>query len=444
MRKASEWVLRAVAIAAVAVILWRWFRPPAELTAVPEVVTARGEALSGALQRWTSSATRAGHVSFDGTPDLRARAWLRALARAGVRIGWSASDAVPIAVAAAPVVDPAGGVRIEVAAPNSALVVVGDPLDMSDTVHAMGAGASITLPSSADTLLARSGATVARIVSPAPATLGDVLVLGHAGWEAKFVAAALEERGWHVQVRLVVAPGIAVTAAGVAPDARPVADTSRLAAVVVLDSGAVDAATGAALARYVQSGGGLVLVGDAGAAPVLRALAPGAKVGAPIPGVPGALHGRAPRRGLALLPIEDQRPDAVVLEREEVSPNAPVAVNARRVGSGRVVQVGYLETWRWRMAGSDEAPAAHRVWWARVVGGVARAPVSPIASADPLGTPSDPAPLAATIDALGPPSAAPHRSRAPSGRLPSDGLLAMIAGAAVLAEVASRRLRGAG
>ena len=444
MRQASEWVLRAVAIAAIAVILWRWFRPPAERAAVPEIVTVRGEASSSALRRWTGGATRAGHVSFDGTPDVRTRAWLRALARAGVRIGWSAGDAVPIAIAATPVVDPAGGVRMEVAAPNSARVVVGDALDMSDTVRAMGAGAAVTLPSSADTLLARSGPTVARIVSPAPATLGDVLVLGHAGWEAKFVAAALEERGWHVQVRLVVAPGIAVTAAGVAPDARPVADTSRLAAVVVLDSGAVDAATSAALARYVHSGGGLVLVGDAGAAPALRALAPGAKAGAPIPGVLGALDGRAPRRGLALLPIEDQRPDAVVLEREEVSPNAPVAVSARRVGSGRVVQVGYLETWRWRMAGSDEAPAAHRAWWARVVGGVARAPVSRIASADPLGTPSDPAPLAATIDALGPPSAAPNRSRAPSGRLPSDGLLATIAGAAVLAEVASRRLRGAG
>src|SRR6478609_10676947 len=98
---------------------------PRRGAAMPEIVTVRGEASSSALRRWTGGATRAGHVSLDVTPDVRTRAWLRALARAGVRIGWSASDAVPIAIAAAPVVDPAGGVRIEVAAPNSARVVVG-------------------------------------------------------------------------------------------------------------------------------------------------------------------------------------------------------------------------------------------------------------------------------------------------------------------------------
>ena len=46
------------------------------------------------------------------------------------------------------------------------------------------------------------------------ARLGAVVIIGRAGWEAKFVAAALEERGWSVRLRVSVAPGIVVTGSG--------------------------------------------------------------------------------------------------------------------------------------------------------------------------------------------------------------------------------------
>jgi hypothetical protein len=98
------------------------------------------------------------------------------------------------------------------------------------------------------------------------------------------------------------------------------------------------------------------------------------------------------------------------------------------------------------LAARDDAPAAHRGWWARLVAAVAYAPAPAVAAGDPLGaTPPEPAPLAATVATLGVPTAAPvdGRREAPGGPRPSDGVLAAIAGAALLGEVASRRLRGA-
>jgi hypothetical protein len=242
-----------------------------------------------------------------------------------------------------------------------------------------------------------------------------------------------------------VAPGIAVTQ-GVSGAPAPALDTATTAAVVLLDSASADAATGARLARYVRDGGGLVLVGDAAAAPTVRALAAGS-VGTVAPGVPGAIDGPTPQRGLALLPVVP-RADAVPLERR----GADVAVAAHRVGAGRVAQVGYVDTWRWRMASADDAPAAHRAWWTRVVGAVAYAAVPnagdetvrALMVSNARSSTNDPAPLASAIAALGPPSAAPStvRGRTPTGPRPSDDALAALAGAALLAEVASRRMRG--
>ena len=42
---------------------------------------------------------------------------------------------------------------------------------------------------------------------------------------------------------------------------------------------------------------------------------------------------------------------------------AASSLAARRAGAGRVVQLGYDETWRWRLAGSGDAPTAHRDYW---------------------------------------------------------------------------------
>ncbi|AHG88063.1 hypothetical protein J421_0526 [Gemmatirosa kalamazoonensis] len=341
-----------------------------------------------------------------------------------------------------------GGTRVDVTAPAGSAVAIGDTLAAGagalDTVRVRGTGASLVTPLGGSATVVRAGAAQATLAAPAAPRLGAVTVLGRAGWEAKFVAAALEERGWSVRLRVAVAPGIDVT-----QGAAEAFDTATTAAVVVLDSGAVDAATAARVARYVRQGGGLVLAGDAAAASSLRTLAAG-DVGAVEAGVPGALDDGTPERGLALFPVAPHA-DAVPLERR----GAHVAVAARRVGAGRVVQAGYVETWRWRMAAADDAPAAHRAWWARVVAAAAYAPVStvPNATDETLGvgavsnarsSSNDPAPLADAIAALGSPSAAPStaRGRTPTGPRPSDGALATLAGAALLAEVASRRLRG--
>ncbi len=462
-RRAGEWTLRAIAVAALALLLWRWTRPAVSGAAVADVIDARADsgrtrrldgasqdaaqdAVQDALGRWTSAPVAAAHVVFGAPPTEPTRSWLRALAGAGMSIGWSAPSAVAVAISASSVVDPAGGVRVDVAAPSGSAVAVGDALALSDTARVTGArrdsagvGRSLVLPAAADTVLARAGATTARVPLPAPLRFRHVLVVGRAGWEGKFVAAALEERGWPVHVQLAVLPRLDVTGQGGAATTGLAPDTATTAAVIVVDSGVVDAASAARLARYVRDGGGVVLGHDAATEPTLRALVAGS-FGTTIAGRLGALDTDAPLNGLALTPIVP-RPDAVVLERRPGG--AAAAVVARRVGAGRVAQIGYAETWRWRMAAPDDAPAAHRAWWARVVGAVAYAPASAVPNAATVAA-GDPAPLAATVAALGTPRARPtgESSRGPGRSWPPDGVLAVVAGAAMLGEVGSRRVRG--
>src|SRR5690606_11885580 len=153
-------------------------------------------------------------------------------------------------------------------------------------------------------------------------------------------------------------------------------DTARHAAVVVVDSSAAPHAT--AIARYVRMGGGLVLLPEALTLAPFRALAAGARGPAPRAG-PGRPPSEEPPHGLAPVPVASPRPDARVLEARD----GAVAVAARRVGAGRVVQVGYVDSWRWRLAGRDDAVAAHRAWWSALVSGVAYAPARAIYVPDP-------------------------------------------------------------
>jgi hypothetical protein len=111
-----------------------------------------------------------------------------------------------------------------------------------------------------------------------------------------------------------------------------------------------------------------------------------------------------------------------------------------------VLQLGYEDSWRWRLEGDDAAPAAHRRWWSAVVGSVAHAPVvarRPVA-AGALRTRLDPAPRAALVRALGPATAGERGGPtvARGGRVP-DSLLLVVALLALLLEWSSRRLRGA-
>jgi hypothetical protein len=228
-------------------------------------------------------------------------------------------------------------------------------------------------------------------------------------------------------------------------------DTARYAAVLVLDSMAVDAAS---LSRYVNRGGGVVLGGDALRIPSLAALRPGRATvlrGA----IAGALLTDAPRRGLEAWEFEPA-PDAVVLETDRGDhAHAEPALVARRVGAGRVIAMPYHETWRWRLQGTDDGLAAHRAWWhgAVIAASGAMAPMSTSAASERY--PGNGAPYADLVARVGAPLAdstpalnemARTREQAGANGMPRSLVGWILLGSALLslvAEWASRRLRGA-
>jgi hypothetical protein len=109
---------------------------------------------------------------------------------------------------------------------------------------------------------------------------------------------------------------------------------------------------------------------------------------------------------------------------------------ARRAGMGRVLAIGYDESWRWRMLGGSSGLAAHRRWWSSAAGYVAPAREAATVSS------GDAAPLASLISALGP-SSAPETTNNQRSRDSMPIILLIIASACLLAEIASRRFRGA-
>jgi hypothetical protein len=211
-----------------------------------------------------------------------------------------------------------------------------------------------------------------------------------AGWESRFVVQALEERGWRVESRIALAPGRFATLGRPFP-----LDTARQAAVIALDSSAVSFA--GEIHRFVESGGGLV-VGD-GAGPFLQRTAPAA-VGALVRPAASRVSGPDFRERLTFRRLGPLREGAVGLERRR----GEVSLAAWRVGAGRVVQAGYRDTWRWRMEGGDGGAAEHRDWWAGLVATVA------YRSGAVLSGESNPAPLAALVQELGPPGVLPGGS----------------------------------
>ena len=335
-------------------------------------------------------------------------------------------EAIPaLALEAMPAVAPRGGVTLAIAAPAGARVAVRDQIGAIDTVVARAGGATLLAPIAVGPLTAAIGSHRA-VGMPRDSLLRRrVLVLGRVGWEAKFIITALEEAGWTVEARLGIAPGHDVEQGSPRPP-----DTARHAAVLVLD--APSPAMAAAIARYVRAGGGAVLAGAAGRAQTLAALAAG-RTGARVRASAIAFADDAPRRALAFFAIVP-RADAIVLDERD----GRVAAAARRVDAGRVTQLGYDETWRWRLAGGTQAPDAHREWWSAVVASVAHRAAVPVAS----GAANSEAPLARLIDALGAPVAPP--AVADGARFtPSLRVLFALVSLLLLAELASRRLRGA-
>jgi hypothetical protein len=418
-----EWGLHVVALAGVAWAIWLCV--PAGVTTRTEVA-GPGE-MRAALARWsTTGGASAVHARFETVPGGMERDWLRALRGAGVRVTWEPrNDAslVATAVSAEPIADPRGVVSVVVAAPPGAPVTIGDRLGAVDSARVPAGGiVAFRVPEPVIGVRATVGMVQATVGAIDSLVMRRVLVLAHGGWEGKFVARALRDEGWPVDVRFVVSPKHDVVSSR-----SFLVDTGLYAAVVVVDSGAAGQAS--TLARYVASGGGLIAgPRDAGAVPSL-AVGPSAPVERGMAELPDT----APWRGLALAPVTRLVSGAVVLERRD----SLVTVAARRVGRGRVLQIGYPDTWRWRMGAGDGGAAGHRSWWARMVAGVAYVPAigrAPIAAADP-------APLATTIDRLGPPSGAPAGARSGPERGPPPWVFAVIV-LALVAEWASRRLRG--
>lgn len=428
-RRGVEWALRGVALA---LLVWSLVllsgAGPAERLEV-----ATSETLGEALERWTTIVAPArAHVALDHPPSRLEQEWLAALGAAGTRVEWSGPELLPSAVALEPRADPAGGADLAVSAPPGSLIVLRDTLGVLDTLRAGEHGTRAYLPRPRATVDAVVGPVVASAALRDSLSLKRLLVIGAAGWETKFTTAALEERGWQVDAEIAVSPETTVRQ-GASGTRRGLAaiDTARYSAVLVLDTTAAPYAE--RIARYVRSGGGLVLWSPAATVRGLAPLAPG-RPGERIDGEGRPPRPPAPRHDLTLVPVVSLGPEALALERRDEE----VALAARRVGAGRVVQHGYVDAWRWRMAGEeDEAPEAHRGWLAGLVAQVAYTGRSPLEA-----PPTDPAPLAALIDRLGPAVAAvdaePTRGHQP--RLP--WIFAALS-AALLLEWLSRRTRGA-
>ena len=418
-----EWTLRLALVTVLALALWRSIlagRPGAGS------VATRASTLGEALRRVTTS-TQAGalDVEVDGTVPVMERAWLVALRSAGVRVSWR-GEVPAMALAAERAREPAGRVHVRAVADSGDVVVLRDSVGVIDSIRA-AKGASVEASDLVGRLVARQSTFSASSSLPARADRRDVLVLGRAGWESRFVIAALGEAGWRVRGRLPVAPGVSVVDASVLP-----LDTARYDAVIALDSTAADLAP--AIARFVAQGGGAVIVGSALDIGALRGIAP-ARAGARRPGRILLEGDTLTRADLPLRPLVAVRDDAVPLEGQA----AGVVVVIRRAGPGRAAAVGYDESWRWRMQGGSAGGGAHREWWSRMTGLVAPVRASPDSALTGL---SDAAPRAALVAALGEPSGASATSDgSTSNRLPL--LLLVLALVALLAETASRRFRGA-
>src|SRR5512146_2749262 len=383
-----------------------------------------GERLAG----WTRLPSAVAlHADFPIAPDPYIADWLGALRRAGHAVAWSGAPPA-VTIAADALADPAGGLRIDVAAPSGTDVTIRDAASAIDSVRVAALGATMTASIAVDSIVAETRGQ--RFSAPVPerAQVRAALVVGQAGWEGKFVARALEERGWTVIARFGVAPRVDVTQGAAAP-----LDTSRISVVIAIDSTIESLGGGAAaLERFVREGGGLVLVGAAGSSRAVASLAPGSL---------------GPRTRPALLPTDTIGLGATGFYRvRSRAPHAPalaqrgggggVAVAARRVGAGRVLQVGYDDSWRWRMAGGPGSEAAHRRWWSRVAASVAYVPVGGSAGREGSGAE---APVAHLVDRIGPARAPVQR---PGSRRVDSRILMAIIMILLLTEWGSRRLRG--
>ena len=427
MRVRLEHLLRGIVVVVLAVMLWESLREQSDSGG--RAVSARGIG-RGALAEWSALARAPDriHLQLDSVPSRIERAWLGALAGAGSSATWS-GDLAPVMIDAQPVASPTGGTRVFVAAPSGSSVVMSDDVGVIDTVRAQNTGAALALNSVAGHLSARVKGSVASTVSRDSVVLHKVLVIGDAGWELKFVEAALEEEGWKVDAFIRVSPGVDVTQGSGA-----VIDPARYSAVIALDEAVSPYAN--RIIEFARTGGGVVLTPEAASLDAMAQLRAGA-VGQAGSGARAILAGESVTLAtLALAPITSLRADAILLEKR----GGAVAIAARRIAAGRVLQLGYEDTWRWRMGGTDAAVREYRIWWTRLVGSVAHALRVPRATTT---TQTDEAPMIGLVAVLGPSAGFRDVANFAGGRSGWMAWLFVLLPFILIGEVASRRLRGA-
>ena len=421
-------VLHGIGLLCMLLLAWRLFLPRQD-RAVSATVAATGT-LDQSVLELLRARRETIDVTLDGIPDARARAMLRAVRGSGHALRISAPDMLAaVAVSAEQEWRASGGTRLQIVSSDSSRQVVADAAGLIDSI-AIGDAGLLTRAGPLQGALQVGRAAASPLASLATAE-ARVLVLGAATWESRFLIAALEEAGWPVDAAVSVSPRVTITQGASLSPSR-----ARHAIVVILPGAPAGAI--AALPAFVRSGGGLVIVGEAARAAGLSSLRAGA-AGATLSGEAGAEASDEPRHGLDLVPITTLADGSVPLE----SRDGRVAVAARRIGAGRVIQVGYDNSWLWRMGGDDESPVAHRRWWTALLSGIVpqRAPVSVIATTAEYDT-LDAAPLAALAEDLGLPTirtTAAVSSLAPSlvGSLDPRWLLTI----ALLTLVASWTLR---
>ena len=410
--------------------------------ASPLITLIKSSLLDGAIATANGGALRAVHVLASQVPSDTNRALLSAARAAGIPVSWtdSTNDAT-VAIEVHSRVDPKGGYSLRVAAPDSTHIVLRDSLGLIDSVKANGGGASVGVGRVAGSVIAATASANAIASAPAPATIRRILVFAEPGWEGKFTVAALEERGWNVEVRYAIGKNVTVTqGAPVEPD------TSRYAAVVALDSSVLPHI--AAIRRYAQSGGGVVISGAATTLREFGAMLPG-HAGERQPGIPGGLETETPLVGLGWRPITPDSNAAIIARSARGAARASVAsIVARRFGAGRVIESAYDGVWEWRMAGPEGSVDAHRAWWSNLVAAGAFAPeIVNGANGAPIGqfndVPGRAAPYADTRVRLGIPTGMVTNAARTTGVINWELVLVLLAMASLLAEWSSRRFRGA-
>lgn len=424
-RRLRRWAERAAHAIGIAIIAWLLVDSLRPDDAAPTQV-AETASLPTELHRWsTTGAPQRVHLRVNRAVPPAQRDWLAALARAGSVVTWEGDEFPALALEIEPVVDPGGGTRVRAAAPSGTALQLMDPLGVIDSLTSGVAGVSFTTSSPLASAAIGTGDYASASAIRDTVLLGHLLIVGRVGWESGMVMGALEERGWAVDASLALSPR------GDVMQGNPAAslDIDRYSAVLVFDTVAIK--DPARLVRYVRDGGGLIVNARAAASPALAPLRPGRAGRVSDALEPFDTVAADPRRSLALTEIVPG-PEAVALEERD----GRVAVAARRVERGRVVALGYADTWRWRMAGGEGSPERHRAWWAGLVASVAHAERLPL----PRYATTDEAPLVEMVRQLGEPDVLLEAVATP-GSIPRELLFALLA-AALLLHWLSRRLRG--